>query len=602
MKSRIYHLLLPAVFVAGCLFTGHLFAAQEGKGKKKDDQVKQKARTPQEILKVLQERMKVLRTGSIEFRISCILEFSNAPCKETVDYLSRLYSTEKNAGIHMAITQALGKIGSEAAVKVVILKGLPLLENNAFNITAIAQALENRLESKAEQWLLKSGLKAASLRRHEPVWIRVVVAVASFANSQRVTFLGRELLTSKSPKVMVAILDALENTPDKKIVSLAGKLVNHKDPGVQVAAMSLLYNQGGSREKKLFEKGLKNRAWQVRLLSLRTLARLKHKKISDYAIAALNDPDDKVQVNAVRILLDQGGREIILPLIRHIDKARGRVKDDVIDALTRLTGKDLGPSTFQWEGWWEQKGKTVKVVARCSAEEFTKMKQKLAEETNTVAYHGLRVLSDNFIFIFDSSESMKEQYVPPEERPENRGKAGGDAGRTVVVDPDDPNAGGRGQKEALQSKLAVAQKNLKKVLNGLKVGKRFDIIMFESIITDFIRAKLEKEPDKLAVLDLESRGKALAFVDQARPQGQTYMLKALETAFENDEVDTIYLLSDGAPTPPEKAGMNVILERMRKLNRVRSVKINTIGFDLKDKEKEFLRTLADEHFGVFVER
>ena len=104
------------------------------------------------------------------------------------------------------------------------------------------------------------------------------------------------------------------------------------------------------------------------------------------------------------------------------------------------------------------------------------------------------------------------------------------------------------------------------------------------------------------MLDLDSRSKALAFVDQARAQGQTYMLKALETAFENDEVDTIYLLSDGAPTPPEKAGMKVILERMRKLNRIRSVKINTIGFDLKDKEKEFLRTLADEHFGVFIER
>ncbi|MFP6737478.1 MAG: HEAT repeat domain-containing protein, partial [Planctomycetota bacterium] len=364
MKSRICQLLLPALFVAGCLPVGHLFAAQEGKGKKKDEPAQQKVRTPQEILKVLQERMKVLRTASIEFRISGILEFADAPCKETVDYLSRLYSTEKNAGVHMAITQTLGKIGSDAAVKVVILKGLPLLENNAFNITAVAQALENRLESKAEQWLLKSGLKASSLRRHEPVWIRVVVAVAAFTNSQRVTFLGRELLTSKSPRVMAAILDALEATADKKIVSLAGKLVNHKDPGVQVAAMSLLYSQGGSREKKLFEKGIRNRAWQVRLLSLRTLARLKHRKIIDYSIRALDDPEPKVQVNAVRILLDRGGREVIMPLILHIDKANGRVKDDIVDALTRLTGKDLGPSTFQWEGWWEQKGKTIKTLTR----------------------------------------------------------------------------------------------------------------------------------------------------------------------------------------------------------------------------------------------
>ena len=148
MKNRFYHLLLPAIFLAGCLFAGPLFDAQYDKGKKKDDPAKQKVRTPQETLKILQERLKVLRTKSIEFRISCILECSNAPCKETVDYLSKLYSSEKNAGIHMAITQALGKIGSEAAVKVIILKGLPLLENNAFNITAVAQALENRLDSR----------------------------------------------------------------------------------------------------------------------------------------------------------------------------------------------------------------------------------------------------------------------------------------------------------------------------------------------------------------------------------------------------------------------------------------------------------------------
>ena len=610
MKSR-FVLLVLAALLAGGLFHGDGLCAQDGKEKEKDKDkgkaVAKKPRVsdPQEILKLLQERMKALRSASIEFRITCILEFANAPCKETVDYLTRLYSTEKNAGVHMAITQALGKIASEGAIRSVILKGLPLLANNAFNITAVAAALENRLESKAEQWLLRSGLKAQGLRNSEPVWHRVLAAVADFKNPQRITFLGRELMTNRSPKALVVILDALEDTSDKKVISIAGKMVNHKDPGVQVAAMSLLYSQGGSKQKKLFEKGIKNRAWQVRLLSLRTLARLKHRKITEYAIAALKDPDPRVQVNAVRILLDQGGREVVLPLIRQIDKASGRVKDDIVDALTRLTGKDLGPSTFQWEGWWEQKGKTVKVVARCSAEEFTKLKQKLAEDTRTVAYHGLRVLSDNFIFIFDSSESMKELYVPPEERKENlAGRVGGEPGRTVVVDPENPNGNGGAQvqKQALQSKLVVAQKNLKKVLTGLKNGKKFDIIIFESIITDFIRAKLEKTPDRLALLDDQSRQKALAFVDQAKAQGQTYMLRALETAFENEEVDTIYLLSDGAPTPPERAGMTVILERMRKLNRLRSVKVNTIGFDLKEKEKEFLRTLADEHFGVFIER
>ncbi|MBL04388.1 MAG: hypothetical protein CMJ99_01970, partial [Planctomycetes bacterium] len=156
MKSR-FVLLVLATLLAGGLFHGDGLCAQAGKEKDKDKEKavakKPKVSDPQEILKLLQERMKALRSASIEFRITCILEFANAPCKETVDYLTRLYSTEKNAGVHMAITQTLGKIASEGAIRSVVLKGLPLLANNAFNITAVADALENRLEPKAEQWL-----------------------------------------------------------------------------------------------------------------------------------------------------------------------------------------------------------------------------------------------------------------------------------------------------------------------------------------------------------------------------------------------------------------------------------------------------------------
>ena len=146
MKSR-FVLLVLAALLAGGLFHGDGLCAQDGKEKEKDKDkgkaVAKKPRVsdPQEILKLLQERMKALRSASIEFRITCILEFANAPCKETVDYLTRLYSTEKNAGVHMAITQALGMIASEGAIRSVILKGLPLLANNAFNITAVAEAL-----------------------------------------------------------------------------------------------------------------------------------------------------------------------------------------------------------------------------------------------------------------------------------------------------------------------------------------------------------------------------------------------------------------------------------------------------------------------------
>jgi len=102
-------------------------------------------------------------------------------------------------------------------------------------------------------------------------------------------------------------------------------------------------------------------------------------------------------------------------------------------------------------------------------------------------------------------------------------------------------------------------------------------------------------------MDGTTRPAAFAFVDNTKPAGQTYMMNALRTAFAYQDLDTIYLLSDGAPTP-SSGSMDEILDYVRRENRLRSVRINAIGFDLDEAEKAFLRRLAGENFGVFVER
>ena len=167
MKIRALNLTL-ALLLAGSVFSPAVFAVPQADEDKDKGVVKKLGvASVEKRSKLLQDRWKGLRSGPIERRILLIQEFANAPCKETVDFLIKLYGSEKNSGIHMSITQTLGKIGTEPAIRAVIGKGLPLLENNAFNITAVAQALENPLEAKAEQWLLKAGLRAASLRRSE---------------------------------------------------------------------------------------------------------------------------------------------------------------------------------------------------------------------------------------------------------------------------------------------------------------------------------------------------------------------------------------------------------------------------------------------------
>ena len=45
-----------------------------------------------------------------------------------------------------------------------------------------------------------------------------------------------------------------------------------------------------------------------------------------------------------------------------------------------------------------------------------------------------------------------------------------------------------------------------------------------------------------------------------------------------------------------------ILRGIATMNRLRKIKINTIGFDLKLKEQELLERIAESNFGVFIAR
>ena len=113
MKIRALNLAL-ALLLAGSVFSPAVLAVPQADDDKDKGPVKKiGVASVEKRSKLLQDRWKGLRSGPIERRILLIHEFANAPCKETVDFLVKLYGSEKNSGIHMSITQTLGKIGTE---------------------------------------------------------------------------------------------------------------------------------------------------------------------------------------------------------------------------------------------------------------------------------------------------------------------------------------------------------------------------------------------------------------------------------------------------------------------------------------------------------
>lgn len=521
-----------------------------------------------------------------EVRFPLILEFASAPCDATVEYLEGFYKKDENPGVLMAVTQTLGRIGSKRAIEVVFSKALPLLHDDAFARQAIAEALENRLPEEAEEWVvdnLRKIREIESLRKDEELWKRIVRGLVGFRTEKKFRLLIDELKRPGAPEIKIALLGALEEVRNSQVVAQAKALLRAKEPEVQAAALFCLYYQDSRRNVAAFTRGLRSKDWQVRLASLRILSDMGHKDAVEHATKLLDDPDKKVRITAVRALLKVGGKEAVGALIAAMPKAEDRLLDDIADALARLTGRNLGAIPVQWESWWVQYKDQPGNYQAMSLESYARLLAKEAQK-QTLLYYGLRVLSNHVVFIIDTSESMKDEYVPAPAEGE---------GRTVVVNP----PGGEGT----ETRMDVAKKELAKVVKHLEEGKTFDIVGFDSVIKDFIPDILGKDPEELERMDGATRERALGFVDSLGPAGQTFLLRALRQAFSYADLDTIYLLSDGAPTP-SSGTMEEIVAWVARENRLRNVRINAIGFGLEAERDAFLRELTGENFGVFIER
>ncbi|MGE4602529.1 MAG: hypothetical protein AAEJ65_06465, partial [Planctomycetota bacterium] len=158
---------------------------------------------------------------------------------------------------------------------------------------------------------------------------------------------------------------------------------------------------------------------------------------------------------------------------------------------------------------------------------------------------------------------------------------------------DDEPGSGRKKREKI-AKIEVARRELLRVLDAIPNGTQFNIIAFESTFTLW-RPALVEMGDAI-------RHDAMDHVRGLTPRGMTNIYDTLMSALDDPEVNTIYFLSDGAPTMGKIMDTEGILEQVRARNAERKVKIHTIGFHLDPAASILMRRLAQENHGSFVER
>ncbi len=557
---------------------------------------------PDAAFEALKKQFEAEREKDAFERIETIEKFGDVKSDKVVPFLARALPQEENAGIAGAIVRSLGKFGNEEAVKAIVTRGVPPLIASYEGVSAfegigrysLEQALfSGTLDDDAEDWLVKNGL-TPTVRGHAGVYRVILTAIANTDHRRRLSVINAELRRAASPGAQVAVLNVFRDQRLDAAVPTAAKLMTSRIPEVQVAALEVLLVNEAKKYKTRYLSLLRSKDWKVQTIAVDLIAMCGDTKLTKRLLPLLESQNATVKIATVAALVELGGPDVIMPLILALERSEGRVQDDIADALARLTGVDLGANSAQWESWWATYKDKVEVRRR-TLQEFISIKSAENEkdaDKRTLLYHGLRVQSKHCAFVIDCSESMREEY---EFKPDRPGAENGPRGKTVVKRPAKKKGEGGADADAnTRAKIEVAKSELKKVLTRLPDGVAVNVVRFNTLV-DSWRPYLEK-------LNTALRLDATRFVDASTPAGLTNLFDAIERTFADEKVDTIFLLSDGAPTTGKYLETTKILDQVRDMNRFRKIKINTIGFNLKPEERQLLELLADQNFGVFMAR
>lgn len=256
-------------------------------------------------------------------------------------------------------------------------------------------------------------------------------------------------------------------------------------------------------------------------------------------------------------------------LIERLDVELGRMREDVYGALCVLSGEDFGRGSERWRRWWTNEGSTFEPPSATELEERERTRREREEDqggTRGPTFYGVEVFSERVCFVLDVSGSMRI----------NAGAG---------VDPEAP------QDPTKPSRMDVAKEQLADIVRAFPDGKLFNVIFFESEVRSLSQS--------LVKMKKTMRQKSLRFIREQYSLGGTALYPALQLAFADPLVDTIYLISDGAPTEGEVTDIEEIRARVAVWNAARHVRIHgiTIGQD-----STLLRWLTADTGGTYLRR
>ena len=404
------------------------------------------------------------------------------------------------------------------------------------------------------------------IMRIEKVKRAIISAMTHFRSAGSVQHLALKLKNDPLWQKRAGIAEAMGTLPEKSLDSvLLQRLKKDAEPQVKIAILDALRvrKATGLEVVSGVSAQLKSRYWQVQSTALSTL----------------------------RALGPEQGKGAIEPLLKVLEKAKGRLQGEINKTLVAITGVNKHGSVTAWRAWWEENRPALE------AGQFQPRPEERAGRKQDVAttFYGIPVDSENVIFILDNSGSMSEpsKWEIPE---------GVATGKTRKNRPAVKKEGNR--------KIDVARWQLKQCLAGLKDGVKFNILFFNH--------EWKILSGKMIKLSSGSLKAAFKFIDELEPVGGTNIYDPMEKAFTfagaglkdqltRTNIDTIFLLTDGMPNAGQIPNGRDILLKIRETNKTKKVKVNTVGVfgtlgggNVAQEGESFLKELSENSGGKFV--
>jgi hypothetical protein len=336
-------------------------------------------------------------------------------------------------------------------------------------------------------------------------------------------------------------------------------------------------------ETRLIEHA-KSKVDPVRRGALAALAKQKNVAHLDVFIAALSHPDWSTRALAVDYLQKSNSKKAVGAIIEQLrDEPPGtRMHAEIVGVLTRLSGVSLGDKADDWATWWKNSEATFEFPKSSGPKTEGRKQPKLDSGTAVAEFYGIQIESKRVCFVIDISGSMKEP----------------------TQDASSPGT----------ERIEVAKRELMKIIDELPPASLFNIITFNSDVQAWLdhvgdlpgglgtgqgapkapstgggkkdkdkddkpvsEAAKKKDEEKQKKLDEAMRAEAKKYVTRQAANGGTNIHDALELAFQDPVVDTIFFLTDGQPSAGAEIDPVRIREAVQRWNTTRKIKIHTIS-------------------------